>query len=355
MTSRPRGLIGFSLALFVLIMPFLAQAASVQLDESSYTSPHYDYVVSWDDAWAPRERETVSSGEVDTLVLTNNAGRLVIEGREGGTADEALGETVEQMAREPEVIAEDHEAEVPSVEFTSGRNHYLVQAYALDGSVVVVALRAREDDYATALAAAQSGVTLYDTPVLSGEPVESPEPAATPEPSAEASPEAPQASPVPTGETGLDGNTFTSPRFGLTLQIPADWTVENELIAVGDEILALSNGTSLVTVHPTSLYTGELDGCVGYARSLIENDPTYEDLRLSTTSAGDPFEGVDDRNAYALYQYTGADGTTMAYFVHCQAIVEGESVLIVTQQVPYEEYIAERSARRQIQNAIDLP
>jgi hypothetical protein len=373
MRTRFRGYLGALIALILTALPVFALVGEAQLDDTSYESPHYDYVVEWGSNWAARERETVSEDDVDTLVLTNNDGRLVIAGREDGTADEFLTETVEQEAADAEVTSEDHEAEVPFVEVVDGRYQMRFEAYTLDDAVVVVTLRAREDDFAAALEAAQAQVTINGSAVLEGtavtasppgsdEPTEEATEEATETPEPEETPVAtpggfatPQASPVPTGETGLDGSTFTSPGFGFTLEIPADWSVEDELIAVGEERLTLSNGTSVVTLNATSAYSGDLEGCLGYARQLAEADPDYANLRLGATSAGDPFQGVDDRSAYALFRYTGADGTEMAHFVHCQAIVEGESVLILTQDVPYDEYATERGARRQIQNAIDLP
>ncbi len=117
----------------------------------------------------------------------------------------------------------------------------------------------------------------------------------------------------------------------------------------------VSNGLSTISVQATDDYTGDLAGCIAFARDLLETDPAYADLRLDATASGEAFQGVDDARAFALFTYTGADGGKWAHFVNCQPIVAGESVLIVSQDVPYDDYTSERLARRQIQGAIEFP
>lgn len=166
----------------------------------------------------------------------------------------------------------------------------------------------------------------------------------------------PEASPdASRGErTGLAGTSFISPTFGFSLDIPVDWSVEDETIAEGDERLVMTNGVSTVTLYATDAYTGDLEGCVDYARDLIEDEPAFADLQLDKRADGSPFQGSDTRGAYANFTYTGADNLQFALFVQCQYIVEDESVLILSQDVPYDQYSAERQARRQIENAITL-
>ncbi len=555
MRSRFHGMAVGAIALLLAMAPLSSLAglplAAGQADSGSYESPQFGYVVEWNDDWAERERETASDeGGLDSMVISNNDGRVQVAGRADDLdADEFLDEIAtlvtgdaDDVEVEVEVVAEDRDGDVPTVELTTDRDHLLLEAHTVDGAVVVVALRAREADYEAALADAQAGITLNGMPVLSGEaaapegnpvdPTEEPtgEPGGTgidgtsytspnhgfsvrwdeawdatettgtgdfdelrltgstggvsilagsfyggdPEtclagedtyfgaedPNVEdwalavdaggeavtggsdgvaygvftftyvddedgdlelvdyiecralvpgettleilasstpdlyeehiaavleitnaiempagsapiepsdpappvfegqaapaATPEA-VASPAAGGESGFDGSTFTSASFGFTLQVPEGWTVEDEAIAAGDETLVVSNGLSTVSVHATDDYTGDLTGCIVFARNLLEADPLYADLRLDATASGEAFQGVDDARAFARFTYTGADGGKWAHFVNCEPIVAGESVLIVSQDVPYDDYTAERSARRQIQGAIEFP
>ena len=332
-------------------MPWQARAQG----SSSYESPTFGYVVQWDPAWAARDRETVSDNDVDTLVLTNNDGRIEVVGQQGDSATDAVTATVERLAPSPEIVNQDDSSETPSVEFTSGRYHYLVQGYTVGDAVVVVSLRARDTTFDYALAVAKGGVTIESTPVLSDQTIVVAEPTSTPEATPEASPVIPAGTPVPSGDSGLNGSTFTSPGFGFTLEVPDGWTVDHEAIAQGDEQLALTNGTSLVTLHTTSQFSGELATCVTWAEALVANDGQHEDMKLSVTTAGQPFQGADDLRAYARYQYSDPDGTTTAYYVSCERLNGDAGFLIVTQQVPMDQFDAERGAWRQVRNVIVQP
>ena len=154
--------------------------------------------------------------------------------------------------------------------------------------------------------------------------------------------------------TGLDGTTFTSPSFGFSIEIPSTWSVTGETIAASEELLVLSNGTSQITLQATREYRGDLEGCVLFANEQIVDLPAFTDLAPDLTGSGQPFEGSNADAAYANFTYTGSDGETYAHFVSCQAIVDGESYLILTQDVPYDAYATQRQARRQIENAIVL-
>jgi hypothetical protein len=152
------------------------------------------------------------------------------------------------------------------------------------------------------------------------------------------------------GESAIEGSVFTSPGFGFSLDIPATWSVEDEQLAEGNETLVLNNGTSTVTIWATAEFDGEtLPDCVLFAADASDHDLTPE-LRAD----GSVFQGSDDLSAYAAYTYDD-DGTDSTWFVKCQWIDEGQSVLIIIQDVPTEDYASERRARRQIENLIELP
>ncbi len=565
MRSRFNGMAIGSIALLLAMAPLVGPAGSTlaaaagQAEGGSYQSPQFGYVVEWNDAWSERERETASEeGGPDSMVLSNNDGRVEVTGQADDlTADEFLDEMVTLItgdAEDVEIVSEDRDGDVPIIELATSRNRLLLEAHTVDEAVVVVTLRAREEDYDTALAAAQEDITLNGTPVLSGEaaaPIGEPvdpteEPAEDPteepgeggidgttytspnhgftvswddaweatettgtgdfdelrltsstgglsilsgsfydgdpetclasedayfgtedpnirdwEPAVDANgdviaassdgvaygvftfaygseddgfidlvdyiecralapgetsleilastspdlyeehiaavleitnaiempegtdpiePAAPalpaladfdgqtaaatpdiEATPnadltaEPGGDSGLDGASFASPSFGFTLEVPEGWTVEDESLATGDETLVVSNGLSIITVHATDAHTGDLAGCIVFARNLLEGDDRYADLRLDATSSGEAFQAVDDVRAFARFTYTGPDGERWVHFVHCRSIVEGESVLIVSQDVPYDEYASERQARRQIQRSIEFP
>lgn len=155
---------------------------------------------------------------------------------------------------------------------------------------------------------------------------------------------------------GLEGSVFTSPSFGFVFDIPSDWTIQSTEIKTNDETITLNNGTSTVTVFATNdpAYTSDLPSCVKAAAADVKADPAYAGFKIDYSSDGSVFQGSDDQSAYANYTYT-SDGTKYAHFIECRFIAEGESVVIVSQDVPYDQYTTERSARIEIRNSITLP
>ncbi len=155
---------------------------------------------------------------------------------------------------------------------------------------------------------------------------------------------------------GLKGSVFTSPSFDFVFDIPSDWTIQDATVKPNDETITLNNGTSTVTVFATNAaaYTTDLPSCVKASAADLQADPAYAGLKLDRTSDGSVFQGSDDQSAYANYTYTSG-GTKYAHFIECRFIAEGESVVIVSQDVPYDQYTTERSARIEIRNSITLP
>lgn len=151
-------------------------------------------------------------------------------------------------------------------------------------------------------------------------------------------------------ESGLDGSLFTSPSFGFSIEVPAQWRVVNEVIARDNEVLVLSNGTSDVMIRATDDYADDLAGCVDFAAE----ESGYE-LDLDENASGQPFRGDDRNGAYGNFVYEDEDGEKQAYFISCQFIEDGTSVLILTQDLAYEDISSERTFRSDLQDAIQLP
>ena len=354
--------------------------------DNAYTSPTYGFTLGWDDdVWNAEAR--VGDDGLNELELISATGSLYIwsgelyegdpaaclDGESDFYANDDLAVTdwapAEDADGEPITgesanaaygvftltYTDQDEADAESVELVD----YIECRELVPGEAVIVILAtSTPDQYNDHI---DDVLTITNQIQLAGEDDTSATPEASPEASPVAAPElddpaTPEASPVVTGsdDTGIDGSVFTSPSFGFSLEIPAAWAVEDETIADNDERLVLTNGVSTITLDATDAYVGDLEGCVDYARDLIEGDPAFAGLALDQTAEGDPFEGSDRDRAYANFTYTGVDDLEFAHFIECQYIVEDESVLILSQDVPYDQYAAERQARRQIEDAITL-
>jgi hypothetical protein len=373
--SRPSRFLPAAVGVFLLAIAPVAGAATprlaLQIDGTTYESPQFGYVVTWDDQWGALDRHVISEDdEFDQMQLTNNDGRLWVTGYPDDVdPDAAMARTVERFAGTADDVlvldASDQDG-IVTQDLIIGRDRLLVDAQAVDDVTVVVALFARESRYEDALEAARSGITINGGTVLSGEPLPAtsrPAPTEEPDPTAEATDEPeptpdPDATEAPTeAPTGITftGDTYESGGFGYSLTLPEGWSFAGGEATSTSEQVILTNGTSTITLLATSAYAGDLPGCIAYARSLVADDPAYDDLRLQTTATGEPFRGNDDRSAFALFSYPGADGEPWAWYVQCRPIVEGESVLILMQDVPRDAYQEQRGARAAVINAIDMP
>lgn len=389
MHLRSFSLLGLVVLVLAGFLPDLVSATSRQFDGDGYQSPQFDYVVTWGDEWAARERDATSvSGGADTLVLSTNAGRMQVIGQVTDTPPgDLLMDTLTEVtagASQIKLTSSIPDGPVPTIVVQADNTGYALEVHQLDDVLVTVILSGQSTRFTEAQDLAQT-VLLNGTPLFTGEPATALEPddtgdateaatedTTTGEPDDVATEEATGDTPseedprnTPTEEatgdsgtntgSGLDGTTFTSPGFGFSLDIPDGWQVQSEDLTPGDESLVLFNGTSLITVRASNTLPLDPVACVSAVKSEAAANPLYADLSLALTFTGDMFQGADDRGAYALFTYTGDDGAEWSYFVRCEPLVADESVLVIVQDVPSEDYIAERQARRLIQISIDRP
>jgi hypothetical protein len=361
----------------------------IGLDGNTFTSS-YGFNVEWDEDWEANE---FLDTDYEFVQLLGETGSLVIAGTsiyEGDAAACLEGEDAYYSTDDPDIsdweIAVDAGGDdifQTSETFASGIFTYtLITGTGGDtdlvdymecrtlvpGEVTMIVLVTSdreqfEDHLATALAITNAiempaGNELEEPSDPPLPDFDSGRPADDDVPDADATEEAteePRQTNDETGESGLNGTTFTSPNFGFSLEIPEGWEVTDELLTDGNDQVQLSNGTSLITVRGTDELPLEPTACIGAVETETEADPAYADLTVDSTADGQPFQGADDRGAYALFTYTGEDGEEWAYFVRCEPLVADESVLVVVQDVPYDDYIAERQARRVIQLSIERP
>ncbi|MGI8486697.1 MAG: hypothetical protein ACR2OU_20870 [Thermomicrobiales bacterium] len=371
-----------------------ATAAVSGVDGSTYTSPQHGYTFSWDDSiW-----QLPSDGEIsdpdqsyDSLLLEADTGRLFISGYEGYQGDattclegessyfetESKGVTDWAPATDangaPLTDATGSEAAWGVYNFTYQNpddasaqplelTDYIECRTLVPGeSVLVIFATATRDSYNDHIDNVQTVIDTIEIPANTSKKTANNSTPVTRGVTPEATKSTTKA-PTPKAATsageidGLQGSTFTSPSFGFVLDVPSDWTIQDGTIDPNDETLTLNNGVSTVTIHatddPDSIV--DLPSCVSAAADVATTDPAYTGLKIDHTSEGKIFQGSDDRTAYANYTYT-VDGTKYAHFIECQYIAEGESVLVLSQDVPYDQYTTERGARREIENSIIMP
>lgn len=239
------------------------------------------------------------------------------------------------------------------------------------GAWSISTLTADADSFTDMLASAQQEILLDGQPTFmagvdpaalttqgTGQPVET---TATPDQTATAPTETPTTTAgtttPATGGTPPDigaGDTVTGQTYTYAFTIPVGWNVTASELGGETERTELTNGTSTVSIEARAMQAQTLSDCVTNVADGQQTQPIYTDLELARTSDGQPFTGEDQFTAFANYTFTGPDGETWAHFIECRWIEQGQSVLVVVQDVPQDRFGAERPARRQIQNSIEI-
>jgi predicted metalloprotease len=141
-------------------------------------------------------------------------------------------------------------------------------------------------------------------------------------------------------ESGVSGNSYTSPTYGYSLTWDTPWEVSGELSENGLDQLQLTNGASTVYFEGFE-YTGDQAECLADAVELLQNESGVSNYAQAQSETG-PLEGEDTFGTWAVYDltYTADDGTEtpLTEFVICRSIVPGDSMLQITQIVGTDAY-----------------
>jgi len=368
------------------------------VEGNTYTSPNFGFSVSWDPAiWSAPEDGEFSEPGYDTVTLESAAGPIWLSGVEAynGSAstcllgeityynDPEFGITEWQVAVDAEgneltgetetsawgvftnvyTFPDDPTAEpVPSVDYIEchglGDGESVVIFYSFAerdaynehiGNVLAVVESLELADVVTP--AATPGPLMQDQPVST--PVEA-QPQPTPTPASAPDASTPVSGGDPPAPVLVGGDAITGQSHAYSFTIAPGWQVNDSILGGDVEVTSLTNGVSTVTVEARAMSPIDLSQCVSNSADEDKTESAYADLVLSRTASGEAFAGADDFTAFANFTFTGPDGESWAHFIECRWIVEGESVLIVTQDVPRELFGSERSARRLIQNSIEI-
>ena len=356
----------------------------------TYTSPSFGYSVAWDGAIWSVEDEQSERGQ-DLLRIGTPLSTLYFEAYDGFAGDPAacLEAAAAELSAETGVsdfaVATDRNGDpltgadatsayaVYTLTFTPDTGEALAFADYIEcrelvpgEAVLEITLIVGLDVYNEQVALMQD---VLDTlqPLPTGQPSGAAATSAAPtalagERDAQLPPQATDPTPATDAgaeaESGVDGTTFTSPRFGYSLRWDDTWTVEEEVIEDDAELLQLSNGVSVVDIQAfIEEFGDDPTACLDFVAGQLEVDPAIQDLMVVTDANGLPLRGGDATSAFAVYSYTGArDGGAvepLARFVRCQLLTLEGVVLVFSQTVPPEAYDDQIAARRALLDSLD--
>ncbi len=311
--------------------PIAAQGGEDRLTgETSYESPLFGYTVEWNDPWVVESALSVEPAELDTLLLASDEASLAVVGSgDRPSPAEALEMFVDgrrETTPDLEVMDQDAEAEIPSVTLAytassatgggdgSVREYVEVRALDQPDSALIIAFRAPEEGFDTALTDIQAAVTLDDDPVFAHveqeQAEETPEAdidadAETPEAEADADPTAATEATEPTDDQGsdaADGDEEPLDVAAMTL-LPSDLKDRGFVVDSGSR-LSLQEAA-----QAASEYRGGNDrDTEDFADALEEAGfQTYYIERLARLDEEDPSAYARVIGSYVI-EYDSADG-----------------------------------------------
>lgn len=158
------------------------------------------------------------------------------------------------------------------------------------------------------------------------------------------------------GAGGIDGNTYTSPSFGYTLEWDEDlWSVDEETEGPPDRdtlVLDYADG-GFVFIEGYEDYDGDPAACLEESTAELLEDSAVENSAPLEDEDGEEVGGEEDGVVFAGYAVETESGAFSAY-LDCRAIVEGEAVLAFTLVTLPEVYDGAVADTREIAGSLEL-
>jgi hypothetical protein len=155
---------------------------------------------------------------------------------------------------------------------------------------------------------------------------------------------------------GVEGNTYTSPTFGYTLEWDEDlWSVDEGTEGLpGRDTLVLDYADGgFVFVEGYEEYDGDPAACLEQSTAELLEDSGVEGSAPLEDDDGEPIAGEEDGVAFAGYAVETENGAFAAY-LDCRAIVAGEAVLAFTLVTLPEVYDDALADTREIADSLEL-
>lgn len=356
--------VGRCLAILAILIAALAPAAgpamaarqaggSGLVSEFRYESPQFDFDLEWDDPWEVAEDRVVSeAGSYDQIVVTDAESDAELEAvaAAGIEPEIGLGSVIDSRAGEAdaEVVSEDagdgYVAATLAYDGPDGPVEEYVESQPVDG-------RAGNPDGALTLmvrapagtleltwllvqgtflsTVGQGGPLLLGVPMTADDTNGDPDSTETPEVD-----ETPALRPDPSD--GIEGDAYTSPTYGYSLEWDGDiWQVaEDQGGGNSRDVLRLDyiDGGFLI-VEGYDDYDGDPEDCLDGSSAEVLDLDAVEDSEPLEDRRGDAIEGEEDGVAFIAYTLDLGTNSVVGYFT-CQTLVEDEAVLAFSLVVP---------------------
>jgi predicted metalloprotease len=142
------------------------------------------------------------------------------------------------------------------------------------------------------------------------------------------------------GESGVVGNSYTSPSFGYSITWDRTWSVSDEKNEPDANSLTLTNDTTIVTLESV-LDKTDIASCVETFADAFAAGDGISDFEQMELEDG-PAAGEEAGRNWAVYNFTytaeSSDSIDFALYVDCRSIVEAESLLVIYAFIPADAF-----------------
>ncbi|HEU5433431.1 MAG TPA: hypothetical protein VFU81_17330 [Thermomicrobiales bacterium] len=153
-------------------------------------------------------------------------------------------------------------------------------------------------------------------------------------------------------DVGMTDASYTSPTWGYTVRWRnAEWTLDRQDSASGDDVLQLANDKAFVRYEGTAQFGDDPAACRKQLLATLTGIDGVSDLEIVPSSDGNLIWFQDDARADGLYIFrfdqNGSGGDWLAW-LDCQSLVPGKSVLAISQIGPVDSFDLEHAQAQRV-------
>jgi hypothetical protein len=149
----------------------------------------------------------------------------------------------------------------------------------------------------------------------------------------------------------VEGTLYESPTYGYTLTYDDTWDVVSDDSNRGEDDFRISDGTSSMQFLGYE-FDGSPDDCISDTLDELQSDPDMDNPEVAVDNDDNELQGtLDDGSAFVVVNVTYQDSDLTVYY-QCTTIVDGESMLKVTQLANADDYNDEIEARAKVLETI---
>lgn len=178
---------------------------------------------------------------------------------------------------------------------------------------------------------------------------------AMPSPTPSPAPRRPTPTAISSPAALQDVRTLTDATYPFTITYDAStWTLAQKGTTNNRSFARFKNGTSDIYFVAGVAYGADVNACVDDAHKGLQREAGVTAVMPARNREGAAVAGSSATDAYAVYTYRQADGTTMARYLKCVVLEPGIATLLIIQIVPGHDFNGQIDARNSLLSGLKI-